>query len=335
MKKRNRIKISDIAKAAGVSSSTVSYVLSGKRTISDETKKKVLEQVELLGYKPNAAARSFGTNKTYTIGFYVKKETLGHNNDLFFLANILGITSVLGPNQYKLLLLDEIEDTDEEYSIPINKTFAIDGAIVSNTRNLKQYLSEFEKESMPFVLMGKPPVGIDAYYVDNDNQSAAYSGVEYLFQRGCSRIALVTNADTTRTFGMDYLSGYMMAYTAYQKEIDFELVIRIDRNNKNCIDRFKKELQEKKVDGIITVSENPAIRNYCYYQENIASPIPVIIFGFDLYQEFYPDKEHCHISYIDSNAFRLGAECAKKLLGLIEEETQEKSSLFPQEIKQW
>lgn len=331
-KNRGKIKISDIAKAAGVSPSTVSYVLSEKRTISDKTKKKVMEQIELSGYKPNAVAQSLGTKKTYTIGFYYSKKSLS-DDDYIFLSHVAGITSVLSPHNYKLLLLDEISDADEEYSIPINKSFAIDGAIVTCTRNIQNYLNEFEKEDMPFVLMGKPPVGVDAYYVDNDNQSVAYRSVEYLFQKGCTRIALVMGSDTAATLHMDYLAGYTLAHTNYQRELDMDLVLWVPQGISE--DNFMKTLREKRVDGIIAIeSWNPVVRSCCCYQNHTDNPLPVILFGFDLYKEFYSDCKCGHISYIDSNAYKLGTECAKKLLKLLEEK-QQQELLLTQNIKQW
>ena len=61
------VKISDVARHAGVSPSTVSYVLSGKRTISPETKERVWEAVEALGYRPHAGARALASSRSNVV----------------------------------------------------------------------------------------------------------------------------------------------------------------------------------------------------------------------------------------------------------------------------
>lgn len=72
-----KITIRDIAKQAGVSVATVSYVINNRmdQRISEETRKKVLQIVNLLDYKPNSSARSLSTNKTYSIALYLMTET--------------------------------------------------------------------------------------------------------------------------------------------------------------------------------------------------------------------------------------------------------------------
>ena len=68
--------IRDVAAKAGVSVATVSYVINDRydKRISDETRKKVLQIINLLNYKPNSSAKSLATNKTYKVALYIAKE---------------------------------------------------------------------------------------------------------------------------------------------------------------------------------------------------------------------------------------------------------------------
>lgn len=327
---QKRIKISDIAKAAGVSPSTVSYVLSGQRSISQKTKDIVMEQVEKLGYKPNAMARNFVTNRSNTIGLYIDKNV--QQNDLFLLSTIVGVTRALNAKRYKLLLLDEMDNATDDFAIPVDRTFAIDGAIVSNTRSLGLYLSELEKEHIPFVLMGKPPKNSDLYYVDNDNMASVYHMMEYFFNKGLSRIALVVNSSPTLTFGLDYITGYTMAYNDYQKEYDSKLIFKVD-NEKTDVNDFKEKIAKLKVDGILVDSLISSLRDFCILQDGTDSPIPVAFFAFDIFKEYLPGPLPKHISYINSNAVELGEQCANMLLDIIDENPpKSKKMLLEQEL---
>ena len=68
---RSRLNIGEIAKRAGVSRSTVSYALSGKRNVSEQTRARVQQVIEELNYRPNAAARALKEGRTRTIGLVI------------------------------------------------------------------------------------------------------------------------------------------------------------------------------------------------------------------------------------------------------------------------
>ena len=321
-----RVKISDIAKAVGVSRSTVSYALSGKRTISAETRDRILHEIDLQGYKPNAIARSFATKKANTIGLYVNREF--EMTDLFMLGHISGIDSVINDLRYKILLLNELEsEALEDYSIPIDRTFAIDGAIVCNARNLHWYLSNFEKEHLLFVLMGKPPHGVDVHYVDNDNQDSAYRAVSQFFREGRRRIALVVCPTRETTLNLDYITGYTTAHNDYQVEFRPELIMRADESQQ---DEFREMIVHKKVDGVVMLSPNAEFRRICLSEDNPG--VPVVFFGLDLYRPFLLPTVQGNFSYIESNAQLLGRTCAEILMQLIRGEEPPKSTMLKQQI---
>lgn len=100
--------IRDIARQAGVSVATVSYVINHRedQRISDETKKKVWQIVNLLDYRPNASAKSLATNKTYNIALILRREeSLYKRSEQLAVADAL--TTVLQSHGYHLLLQSE------------------------------------------------------------------------------------------------------------------------------------------------------------------------------------------------------------------------------------
>ncbi len=100
-----KITIKDIARQAGVSVATVSYVINNRtdQRISEETRKKILQIVNLLDYKPNSSAKSLSTSKTYNIALYMLPETsLLKRSEQLLLAEVLSEVSI--NNGYHLIL---------------------------------------------------------------------------------------------------------------------------------------------------------------------------------------------------------------------------------------
>lgn len=326
------IKIKDVAKLVGVSPSTVSYVLTGKRSVSEEVKRKVLEKIELLGYKPNAVARNLASRKTNTIGLYCSKNS--KDNDLFFLKMVNGIMDSLAVSGYKLLLINEME-SDDNFSIPIDRSFPIDGAIITHTRNSQIYLAELQKERIPFVLIGKPPKDVNVSYVDNDNVQAFYQSIELLFKQNIKRVGLVISPFQSATLNLDAIAGYIMAHSDYQVMYDERFIFRIDENSPCSIDKAFELFNAYEIEGLIVTSLFMPVINRLFKKVDLFKEIKPVIFSYDILGKynFCMDKE---IDYIESNAYELGYEAASLVIKCIENKgVKIEQKLLKASLKRW
>ena len=96
------VTIKDVAKAAGVSPSTVTRVIQNKSTISDETKKRVRKAMKELNYHPNLNARSLVSSYTQVIGLVLPDDSDAFYQNPFFPTVLRGITQIASDNDYAI-----------------------------------------------------------------------------------------------------------------------------------------------------------------------------------------------------------------------------------------
>jgi LacI family transcriptional regulator len=187
-----KVSISDIARKAGVSVSTVSFVMNDKAVkmrISREVIEKVENVAREMGYRPNQLARGLRTGKTRTIGLIVE-----NISNAFFATLAKTIEDEAKKYDYKVVYCST--DNDEEKARELINMLSqrqVDGYIITPTPELAQEISKLQAENKPVVL-------IDRYFPEHgeipavlvDNYEGVAKGTEYLIGKGYSKIALVT-----------------------------------------------------------------------------------------------------------------------------------------------
>lgn len=180
--------IGDVAKAAGVSRSTVSYALSGKRTISKETQERIQEAIRSLGFTANAGARALATQRTLVLGLFMQFE-----QDEFapaMLQYLLPITETARVKGYDILL---VTDHDGPEALKrITESEMVDGVVLLDVLHEDPRLPVLRAARQPGAMVGLParPEGMDVY--DLDFGEAARMIVDHLVERGHREIALIT-----------------------------------------------------------------------------------------------------------------------------------------------
>ena len=125
------VTIKDVAKEANVAPSTVSRVISGHKSISDKTSKKVKAVMKQLGYQPNIAARTLVTQKSKTIGLILKSASKEMTQNPFFTDVLMGISIACKQREYSTIMTTSVEQADLLVEVEnLIKSKSIDGFIM-------------------------------------------------------------------------------------------------------------------------------------------------------------------------------------------------------------
>ncbi len=181
--------IKDVARLAGVSTTTVSHVINKTRFVAEATQEKVLEAVKELNYAPSAVARSLKCNTTRTIGMLVTQST-----NLFFSEVIDGVESYCYRQGYTLILCNTggIYEKQRDY-IRMLAEKRVDGILVMCS-DLTQELSEMleSHSDIPKVIMDWGPEASKADKIIDNSELGGYLATKYLIDRGHKDIACLS-----------------------------------------------------------------------------------------------------------------------------------------------
>lgn len=201
-----RVTIKDIARAAGVSHTTVSRALRDSEEISPETRARIRAIAESLGYRPNPVARALQGRRTQTIGVVVTRLS-----DPFHTEVVQGIERVAQAHGYGLLLSLSHEDPEKERAIvEMLAAKQVDGIIVAASRLGSRYLPLLEALRIPIVLINSHQTGPYVYSVATDNVHGGYLATRYLIGLGHRAIAYIGSRRGGRS-NQDRYRGYRQA----------------------------------------------------------------------------------------------------------------------------
>jgi LacI family transcriptional regulator len=210
----NRPTQMDVARLAGVSRTTVSYVLNGQTEslpISDETRQRVLEAIEELGYEPDARAQALRSGSTKTIALIIPDLRNPH-----FCEYATGIEEAARAAGYHLLLSSTT--MNDEYAVEIFKDLArrrFDGLIIASSfileaQEAQSILKQIRERGLPVVEMDEN-YGVDSVYADY--HEATKEVMTYLLSFGHRRIGLIYGVGG-HELGEDRLQPYQAALKA-------------------------------------------------------------------------------------------------------------------------
>ncbi|MFI5066847.1 MAG: LacI family DNA-binding transcriptional regulator [Streptosporangiales bacterium] len=180
-------KISDVARHADVSPSTVSYVLSGKRSISEPTRRRVLEAVAALGYQPHAGARALASHRSNVIALVVPLRSGIYVPVLMQFA--VSVVTTARRYDHDVLLLTQDEGVEGLQRVAASAL--VDAVIVMDVEWHDARLPVLRSLTLPAVLIGIPARRADLTCIDLDFEAAGKAAATHLGELGCRDVALI------------------------------------------------------------------------------------------------------------------------------------------------
>ena len=204
------VKITDVARRAGVSPSTVSYALSGKRPISEETRLRVEEAIRELGYRPHAGARALAGRRSNVLALVVPLRTGIHVPTVMGFA--VSVVTAARRHDHDVLLLTQEEG--EEGLHRVADTALVDGLVMMDVQLDDPRLPLLRALDLPSVLIGFPASTAGLTCVDLDFRAAGEACVEHLARLGHRSVALVGSPPEVYVRGTAYAGRVVQGFTA-------------------------------------------------------------------------------------------------------------------------
>ncbi|KRL93244.1 catabolite control protein A [Levilactobacillus hammesii] len=219
---KQTVTIYDVAREAAVSMATVSRVVNGNPNVKPATRKKVLEVIDRLDYRPNAVARGLASKKTTTIGVIIPDVT-----NAYFSSLARGIDDIAMMYKYNIILTNSDENGGKEVQV-LNTLMAkqVDGIIFMGNQVTDELREEFRRSKAPIVLAGSVDAEKTQPSVNIDYVAAVAEAVKNLIDHGNEKIAFVSGS-MDQAINHDYrLKGYKKALKdagiAYDDKLVFE-----------------------------------------------------------------------------------------------------------------
>jgi DNA-binding LacI/PurR family transcriptional regulator len=221
--KFKKVTITDIAKAAQVSISTVSRVLTDSAGVNDGIRDKVIALAKSMGYEPPLRTESKkSVNKA--IAFLVESSDVFVNGASFFGKFLAGVHQVFEISEYQVILSTARRDTDPKQQILEMSDNGIGGFILAQTQIDDPFVKVLDELEFPFVTLGRAVSVLNTPYVDVDSFGGAYAATSALTSRGHQNIAYISGKLNTLA-AMARLEGYRKALQDYNLRYDERYIV--------------------------------------------------------------------------------------------------------------
>lgn len=247
-----RVTIYDVAHEAGVSLATVSRVINGSDVVKGNTRQRVEEAIEKLGYKPNAIAQGLALSKTTTIALVIPEASFTYTGQI-----INGLLDVAKIDKYNVMLHTTTEGINEISDIIENIIKSrVDGVIIYNDRLTNNELDQLTKYNIPIVIVGNRMCGKSISSVYVDIEKAVFELVTKYLETDCRDIAIIQDRKNNNSID-SMIRGAEKAFEA--KGLKFDNFIPIPSEYRNSYDFLSRYFKEHRHEVIIANRDSQAL----------------------------------------------------------------------------
>lgn len=313
--------IKDVAREAGVSIATVSRVLNDIDVVNEDTKKKVLDAIKKLGYRPNIVARSLKTQRTKTIGILVPDISSGLYPEI-----VRGAEDVANIYDYNVILCNsDFDDEKEKEYLRVLKEKMVDGVIYMSSSLQEETLDIINELDLKTVLVESKDKEERLPSVTIDNIKAEEEATNYLLNHGATKVAYVgVDKNRMNAWGDRYI-GYENALINKGLNLDNDLIYTNGLKVKagyEAIEYF--ENTGKEYDAVVCASDEIAMGVINALREH-GKKVPgnVSVIGFNdngVSSVFYPK-----ITTIKQPSYDMGSVAMRMLIKILNKKELEES----------
>ncbi|PRO65410.1 catabolite control protein A [Alkalicoccus urumqiensis] len=273
------VTIYDVAREAGVSMATVSRVVNGNPNVKPTTRKRVMEAIERLGYRPNAVARGLASKKTTTVGVIIPDIS-----SIFFSELARGIEDIATMYKYNIILSNSDQNKEKEIHL-INTLLEkqVDGIVFMGGEITKEHEEAFKQSPVPVVLSATLDDKKEFPSVNIDYKQAAYDAVSAIASHGHKRIAMLSGTLEDPINGYQKFSGYKQALQEAGIELDDSLVAIGDYTHHAGLEAMEELLQLKDRPTAVFASTDEMALGLIHGAQDAGLRVPedIEILGFD------------------------------------------------------
>ncbi|MGD8457449.1 MAG: LacI family DNA-binding transcriptional regulator [Anaerolineales bacterium] len=311
---RKHITIKQVAELAGVSTATVSRVISGSGPVSKKLLNRVQKAIEQLDYHPNQTARRLRRRNTKFVGVIISDI-----QNPYFSTLVEGIESVLLENGYLLLLGNTSEDPErEQQHLDIFMSEHVSGVIFASTGDDISSYKKFRAAGVPLVAVDRKLTDLEVDSIQLANDEAAFKAVSHFLTEGHQRIGLISGPENLST-GSERRAGYQRAILSDGLPIDQTLI---------QISNFRQEGGYQSMGALLDLPKPPTavlVANnlmtlgalQMIHERNLNIPDQVSLIGFD--DMAWASSLRPPLTVLAQPVYEMGITAARLLLDRIKE----------------
>ena len=276
-RKQLSMTLTDVARAAGVSPSTVSRILSGTARVTPETRQRVLEQINRLNYQPNVLAQGLKRGQSHTVGVLTQEL-----DSPFFSATVQGIEYGFEDSGYDPLFSGgHSRKSEERRALEVLSRRRVDALIVVGSSLPDSLLLELSKETV-LVVVGRKVPGLESQCIFLQNVLGGREATQHLTRLGHRRIVYITG-NSIHPDSLERLQGYREALEAAGIPYDPNLVVEGDYNEQSGLLAVDSLLtQGVRFTALFAANDQMACgARLALFRRGIRVPDDISLIGFD------------------------------------------------------